>query len=68
MIYYIETINAVISYYERDTRNYSSIKDYFLVQETIKPKRIAVKGYPFLGMYLTGGTEENGQFIAVKSK
>jgi len=67
MIYHIETTNGVLSFDRNDADN-RSIKQYFADKKETKPTPIAVKGYPFKNMYLTHGTEENGLFIAIKSR
>jgi hypothetical protein len=67
MFYYIQTINGVITYISIYAEC-GAIKNYFATQCLPIPERIAVKGYPFSGMYLTQGTEENGNFVAFKIK
>ena len=67
MMYHIETINGVLNF-DRNDDEKRSIKQYFLNKSEVKPVPVAVRGYPFANMYQTHGTEENGQFVAVKSR
>jgi len=67
MLYHIETTNGVLSF-DRNDADSRSIKQYFADKNESKPAPIAVKGYPFVNMYLTHGTEENGLFVAIKAK
>jgi len=67
MLYHIETTNGVVAFDRNDADN-RSIKQYFADKNEAKPAPIQVRGYPFANMYLTHGTEENGQFIAMKSR
>jgi len=67
MLYHIETTNGVLS---ADCNNVDkrSIKQYFADKSEEKPAPVTVRGHPFANMYLTHGTEENGMFVAVKSR
>lgn len=68
MLYHIETKNGVISY-DRNDCDTRSIKAYFLhAFNTAKPAPVKVKGWPFRCIYLAHGTEENGLYVAVRSK
>jgi hypothetical protein len=67
MLYHIKTTNGVVTF-DRNDSDDRSIKKYFLEKNEAKPAPIAVRGYPFSNMYLTHGTEENGLFVAVKSR
>jgi hypothetical protein len=67
MFYYIQTINGVITYISIYAEC-GAVKNYFTAQCLPIPERIAVKSCPFSGMYLTQGTEENGNFVAFKIK
>jgi len=69
MIYHIDVTNGVLSV-DRDDSDNRSIKQYFAdrLLHKIKPVPVKVKGYPFSNMYLTCGNEENGSFVAVKSR
>ena len=61
-MYQITASNGTISYEHH--KNRESIKAYFERNGVQKPPKIKVKGYPFEGMYLVSGTEENGTFVA----
>ena len=66
MLYHIETTNGVVTF-DRNDANNRSVKQYFAERNQTKTPPIAVCGYPFVSMYLTHGTEENGLFVAVKA-
>lgn len=67
MLYHVETTNGVVTF-DRNDSDDRSIKQYFADKNEVKPKPIAVRGYPFANMYLKHGTEENGLFVAVKAR
>ncbi len=39
-------------------------KQYFASRGKEKPEPVAVRGWPFTKIYMTHGTEENGQAVA----
>lgn len=68
MLYHVKTHAGIITY-DRNDCDQRSIKAYFLhAFNKDKPAPIKVKGWPFRCMYLTHGTEENGLFVAIRSK
>ena len=67
-IYHIETTNGVITWDRDDAGKEANPKQYFVARGKAKPEPITVRGWPFDKMFLTHGTEENGQFVAWKAK
>lgn len=72
-IYHISIDNGAISYdcatvtkADIEANKYHAInaKQYFAAHGKDKPNAVAVRGWPFGKMYLTHGTEENGQAVA----
>ena len=66
--YHIDIKNGVISYdshkVSKAAGDAPNAKAYFAARNKAKPARIKVMSWPFASMYLTNGTEENGQSIA----
>lgn len=69
-IYHIDITNGVLSFDRaaapRIANEYHApnAKQYFAARGKQKPQPIVVRGWPFAQMYLTHGTEENGQAVA----
>ncbi len=69
-IYHIDITNGVITFDHapapRVANEYHApnAKQYFESKGKSKPDPIRVRGWPFDCMYLTHGTEENGQAVA----
>ena len=64
--YHIETTNGVLTWDRDDASKFANPKQYFSEQGKDKPAPVVVRGWPFAKMFLTHGTEENGQFVAWK--
>lgn len=69
-IYHISIDNGVISFdHEAAPRvaneyHAQNAKQYFAKRGKAKPDAISVRGWPFKKIYMTYGTEENGQAVA----
>jgi len=69
-IYHIDITNGVISFdYATAPRlaneyHAPNAKQYFAKRGKAKPNAITVRGWPFKKIYITHGTEENGQAVA----
>lgn len=68
--YHIQITNGVISYDYTSSPEYSAknAKQYFAARGQKKPAPVLCKGWPFAKMYITHGTEENGEAVAWPSK
>ena len=67
-IYYIDITDGVITF-DRDNVTKTGMhapnaKQHFEKRGQVKPQPVPVRGWPFAKMYLTHGTEENGQAVA----
>jgi hypothetical protein len=69
-IYHIDITNGTMTYdyapTPKTTNEHHALnaKQYFEHRGKTKPKAITVKGWPFKKIYLTHGTDENGQAVA----
>lgn len=69
-IYHITITNGAISFDHASAPKVANeyhapnAKQYFAKRGAAKPQPVAVRGWPFAAMYMTHGTEENGQAVA----
>jgi len=69
-IYHIDITDGVIKFDHatapRVANDYHApnAKQYFAARGKAKPEPITVRGWPFAKVYMTQGTEENGQAVA----
>ena len=69
-IYHIDITSGVIKFDHatapRVANEYHApnAKQYFAARGQAKPTPVVVRGWPFAQMYITHGSEENGQAVA----